>query len=167
MATFTVWTFDDPAVADHSVALLESMRTRDVGRIHDAATVSWPHDREKPRTHHLASVAHSGALGGTFWGLLFGTLFFVPLLGAALGPAADALGQSLADVGIDDDFIRQIRDRVTPGTSALFALTSDAASGEIIQALDESGINAELLDVTISDEQEELLKEAFAEARHD
>ena len=27
----------------------------------------------------------TGALGGTFWGMLFGLIFFVPLLGAAIG----------------------------------------------------------------------------------
>jgi hypothetical protein len=29
----------------------------------------------------------------------------------------------MADVGIDDDFIKQVREKVTEGTSALFALT--------------------------------------------
>ena len=50
----------------------------------------------------------------------------MPLLGLAVGAAAGALGGSLADVGIDDDFIAAVKAKVTPGTSALFVLTSDA-----------------------------------------
>ena len=46
-----------------------------------------------------------------------------------MGAAGGALGGSLNDVGIDD-FIRQVREKVTPGTSALFALTSGATAPE-------------------------------------
>ena len=45
-----------------------------------------------------------------------------PCLGAAMG----ALTGSMADVGIDDKFINGVKERVTPGTSALFLLSSDA-----------------------------------------
>ena len=69
----------------------------------------------------------SGAiLGGAFWGLLFGLIFLVPLLGAAVGAATGAFAGTLTDVGIDDGFIKEVRKTVTPGTSALFLMTSDA-----------------------------------------
>ena len=58
--------------------------------------------------------------------MLFGLLFLVPLLGAAIGAAAGALSGSLVDVGIDDKFIDGVKQQVTPGTSALFVLTSGA-----------------------------------------
>ena len=95
---------------------------------------SWDEGKKKPRTHQLASPTAAGALGGAFWGLLFGLIFFVPLLGAAIGAATGALAGSLADVGIDDEFINKVRDQVTPGTSALFVLTSDAVLDKIKDA---------------------------------
>jgi uncharacterized membrane protein len=58
-------------------------------------------------------MAGMGALTGSFLGLLFGLLFFVPLLGMAVGAAFGALGGSLADVGIDDQFIQGVRDEVS------------------------------------------------------
>ena len=58
-------------------------------------------------------------MGGSFWGLLFGLIFFVPLLGMAVRAGLGALSGSMTDVGIDDDFIRTIRDEITPGRSAL------------------------------------------------
>src|SRR5256886_11165514 len=54
---------------------------------------------------------------------LFRSIFFVPFLGAAIGAATGALAGSMSDVGIDDELIEQARDRITPGTSALFAMT--------------------------------------------
>jgi uncharacterized membrane protein len=32
----------------------------------------------------------------------------------------------MADVGIDDDVIKTMRDKITPGASALFVMSSDA-----------------------------------------
>ena len=76
--------------------------------------MSWPEGKKKPKTRQLTSLAGAGALGGAFWGLLFGILFFIPLLGMAVGAAAGALGGSMADVGIDDDFIASVRRRSSP-----------------------------------------------------
>ena len=103
----------------------------------------------------------AGALGGAFWGFLFGLIFFIPLLGMAMGAAMGALGGSLADVGIDDDFIKTVRDKVTPGTSALFLLSSDAVIDRVQGAF--SGIDAELVSTNLSDADEKALREAFAQ----
>ena len=99
----------------------------------------------------------AGALGGAFWGLLFGLIFFVPLLGAAIGAATGALAGSLADVGIDDGFINRVRDQVTPGTSALFVLTSDAVMDKVHDAFAEHE-PAELIFTNLSNEQEAALR---------
>ena len=88
--------------------------------------MTWPPDRKKPKTEQLRSVSGALALGGAFWGLLFGLLFFIPLLGMAIGAGMGALAGSMTDVGIDDDFIRKVRDEVTPGTSALFVMSRTA-----------------------------------------
>jgi uncharacterized membrane protein len=38
----------------------------------------------------------------------------------------------MADVGIDDDFIRSVRDEITPGTSALFLMSSVAVMDKVL-----------------------------------
>ena len=88
-------------------------------------------------------------------------MFLVPLLGAAIGAAAGALAGKLSDVGINDDFIRRTREQVTPGTSALFVLTSDAVVDRVREAF--SGQRPELLFTNLSTEQENALREAFAD----
>lgn len=161
MATLTVWKFDDPQGADKAVGTLESLAKQQLITLHDAATVSWPAGARKPKTRQLHNLAGAGALGGAFWGMLFGLLFFIPLLGLAIGAAAGALAGSLTDVGIDDAFIKRVRDEVTPGTSALFVMTSDAVIDKVRAAFE--GQRAELVSTNLSDEQERALREVFVE----
>ena len=51
-----------------------------------------------------------------FWGSLIELLFMMPLAGAAIGAASGALKDRLADLGINDDFMRQPRERCNPAT---------------------------------------------------
>ena len=126
MATLAAWKFDTPTGADESAMTMEALDLQDVLALRDAATVSWARTMTKPRTRQLPGNTPQGTLNSSFWGLLFGMIFYVPLLGAAAGAAGGALAGSLTDVGIDDTFINQVRDQVTPGTSALFVLGPDA-----------------------------------------
>jgi uncharacterized membrane protein len=160
--TLTVWKYDSPTAADEAVAIVEELTREGVVTLHDAATVSWPTDRKKPKTRQLTSTAGAGALGGTFWGMLFGLLFFVPLLGAAVGAASGALAGALHDVGIDDGFINKIRDQVTPGTSAVFLLTSDAVMDKVRDAFTGQA-QPELIFTNLSEEQESALREVFSD----
>lgn len=161
MATLTVWKLNDPNGAELAVEKLESLQKQGLIKVHDAAVVSWQEGKKKPKTRQLHNLAGAGALGGAFWGLLFGLIFFIPILGLAIGAATGALAGSLSDVGIDDDFIAQARDRITPGTSALFLLTSDAVLDKVEAEFDLS--NAELLYTNLSSEDEAKLRETFGE----
>jgi uncharacterized membrane protein len=160
MATLSVLKFNDPYGADRVLLALQGLQEQQMITLEDAAVVSWPQGNKKPTTRQLHGG--SGALGGAFWGFLFGLIFFVPFLGAAIGAGMGALSGSLADVGIDDDFIKQVREKVTPGTSALFALTSGAtAPDKIIDELRQ--YDFEIVSTNLPEEQENKLREAFAQ----
>ena len=58
--------------------------------------------------------AAAGALGGGFWRLLSGLIFFVPLLGLAVARPPARYSVRCADGGISDDFIREVRERLRP-----------------------------------------------------
>ncbi|WP_069387416.1 DUF1269 domain-containing protein [Cellulosimicrobium cellulans] len=163
MATLTVWKFDTPDGAQRAEDALLALQKQELIQVQDAATVSWEEGKKKPRTRQANPTAAVGALGGTFWGLLFGLIFFVPLLGAAIGAATGALAGSLTDVGIDDDFIDSVRSKVTPGTSALFVMTSDAVLDRVHEQLQAQGIHGELIQTNLSAEEESQLREAFQE----
>ena len=162
MATLTVWKFDTPSGAEDASQTLQELARENIVVLHDAATVTWERGQKKPKTRQLANTTGAGALGGSFWGLLFGLIFFVPLLGAAIGAATGALAGSLNDVGIDDSFINKVRDQVTPGTSALFVMTSDAVLDKVHEAF-AGHAPSELLFTNLTHEQETALREVFAE----
>lgn len=160
-ATITVWKFNTPQGAEEASRTLQTLASENIITVHDAATVSWEQGKKKPKTRELSSTTGAGALGGGFWGLLFGLIFFVPLLGAAIGAATGALAGSLTDVGIDDAFINKVRDQVTPGTSALFVMTSDAVVDKVKDAFAGHAPD-DLIFTNLSDDQESALREVFA-----
>jgi uncharacterized membrane protein len=161
MSSMTVWKFPTPFGADTALAKLQGLEAQQLITVQDAAVVSWEVGKNKPKTRQLSDTTKRGALGGGFWGLLFGLIFFVPLLGLAIGAASGALFGSLADVGINDSFIKSVRDQVTPGTSALFLLSSDAVFDRVKEEFPQS--EAELISTNLSNEQEAKLREAFAQ----
>ena len=156
MATLTVLKFSEADGADRMIVRLEDLQKQQLIKVHDAAIVSWPQDKKKPRTRNLSNLAGMGA----FWGMLFGLIFFVPLLGAAVGAAMGTMSGSMADVGIDDDFIREVRDKVTEGTSALFLLTSDAVMDRVKEAVE--GMQFEIIATNLPAAEEQKLHETFA-----
>src|SRR5690554_4115565 len=162
MATLTVLKFDDSEAADKALEGLQELRERHVLAIADAAVVTWPQGRRAPRTKQAVNTVGVGALGGTFWGMLVGFLFMVPLLGAVVGAAAGALSGALTDIGINDDFIKQVRDEIQPGTSALFLLSSTEAPDRVAEQL--SQYNPTLFSTNLSREQEDKLRELFEDS---
>lgn len=159
MATLTVLKFPSSGGARAVLGTLEDLQRQQLIKVHDAAIVQWPADKRKPRTEQLHNMTGAGALSGSFWGMLFGLLFFVPLLGMAVGAAMGAMTGSLTDVGIDDEFIKRVRDEIKPSTSALFLLTSDAVTDRVAEAL--RGTEMELITTNLSAEDEQKLREAF------
>ncbi len=162
MSALTVWRFDSPDGAAMAEAILVRLaKEGDIG-IRDAATVTWSPGEKKPQTRHLIDLTGERAGWGAFWGFLFGLMFFVPLLGTAVGAGVGALAGHFADTGIDRDFIRSVQDKVTPGTSALFLLSDDAAMGRI--KMEFIGMSPELISTNLTDEQEQRLREAFSDS---
>ncbi len=161
MASLTVWKFDDPGKADEVLGRLGELQKQALITVQDAAVVSWPADKKKPKTRQLSDLTAAGGVGGAFWGLLFGLIFFMPLLGMAIGAITGAIGGHFTKIGIDEDFINSVREKVTPGTSALFLMSANAVVDRVAKELED--VHAELISTNLSEEQEAQLREAFAE----
>ena len=164
MATMTALEFKTAEGAEQMQGLLQDLQRQQLITILDAAIVTWPASAKKPQTHQLHDLASAGALNGAFWGFLFGLIFFLPFLGMAIGAGIGAWTGSMKDIGIDDRFIAQVRETVTPGTSALFLLTTGAVPDRVADAVKQQGLEFELIASNLSKEQEDKLKEVFAAA---
>lgn len=160
MSALTVWKFNSADGAEKALAKLEGLQKQQIIQVLDAAIVSWPQGRKRPKTYQAMNTVGAGALGGAFWGMLFGLIFFVPLFGMVVGAAAGALSGSFTDYGINDDFIKNLQAKVTEGTSALFLLTGQVTIDKVEEAFapEERG---ELIQSNLSKEQEAKLREDF------
>src|SRR3954468_589602 len=161
MATMSVWKFPTADGAARAEDTLQELQRKELIQIHDAAIVTYPEGAKKPKTRQLRSMTGAGALGGAFWGMLFGLIFFIPLLGLAIGAGMGALAGSMSDVGIDDSFIRRMREEIQPGTSALLGLSSGAVVDKVRDAF--AGQQMILVETNLSHEQEDKLREVFSE----
>ena len=83
----------------------------------DDVVVVTRDDKGKVKLHQAVNLTAAGAVGGTFWGMLIGMLFLNPMLGAAVGAGSGALSGYLTDIGINNDFMKQIGKALQPGTA--------------------------------------------------
>jgi uncharacterized membrane protein len=160
-STLVVLKFESSDGAEKGLALAARLHQDHLLELQDAATVTWPNGKRKPKTRHVGDLTCAGAWDGAFWGLLLGLIFFVPFLGAAFGAAVGALGGHFADYGIGKDFLEQVRRKVTEGSSALFLLVGQVTTDKVIEAF-KTAPKFEVIASNLSKEQEEKLKEAFA-----
>src|SRR5512133_67516 len=164
MATLTVMKFETPDGAAQALQKIQELQRQNLIQLQDAAIVTWPVGAKSPKTKQMASMTGIGALNGAFWGMLFGLIFFVPFFGMAIGAATGALAGRFTDYGISDDFIKSVRSKVTEGTSALFLLSSGAVVDKVVDAA-KTLPKFEILQTNLSKEQEDQLRETFAEAQ--
>jgi uncharacterized membrane protein len=161
IATLTVLKFETPNGAEKALEVIVDLNKKELIKLHDAAIVTWPEGKKKPKTKHLNDLTGAGALSGAFWGMLFGLIFFVPIFGMVVGAAMGALAGSMSHVGISEDFIKSVRGKVTEGTSALFLMTSDVVEDRVADAMKE--FKFEIIATNLSKEEEKKLHEVFAE----
>ena len=112
-------------------------------------------------TEYLNTTA-SGAVSGSFWGLLIGVLFLNPILGAALGAAGGALGGALTDFGINDEFMKQLAESIHPGDAALFVLIKEITADKVGEQINDYG--GVVLKTYLADAKEQMLRNALAGA---
>ena len=127
--------------------------------LEDAAVVVRNQDG-KAKVKQLHSLVGAGALGGAFWGMLIGLIFFMPWLGLAAGAIGGMLGGKFSDVGVDDKFIKQVGETIQPGNSALFLLVISATADKVADQLKD--VKATVIQTSLSEEAEAKLRDTFA-----
>ncbi|MET0817148.1 MAG: DUF1269 domain-containing protein, partial [Solirubrobacteraceae bacterium] len=105
--------------------------------------------------------AASGAAGGALWGGLIGLLFLAPFHGMAFGAAGGALGGKMADVGVDDDFVKNLGERMPAGGAALIALGKTDARDKLLDRVGHYG--GHVIQTSLSGAEEAQLRTALGE----
>jgi uncharacterized membrane protein len=160
MSSLVVLAFDTETGAEQMRDDLLEMQKEHLIGLEDAA-VAVRNKEGKVKIEQVTDLAGMWALGGAFWGLLLGLIFFVPVFGLLVGAAAGALAGKYQDIGVDDKFIKEVGDTLQPGTSALFLLVKEVVPDKVEDALKKYK-NVKVIKTSLSKEQEEKLRHAFA-----
>ncbi len=126
--------------------------------IGDAAiAVKGPHG---VKLNQMVNTTATGAVGGSFWGLLIGVLFMNPLIGVAAGAASGALAGRLTDLGVNDKFMKGLAEDVAEGEAVLFVLVKKVTGDKVLERID--GVGGRILQTSLDNAKEEKLREALA-----
>ncbi|MCX5211140.1 DUF1269 domain-containing protein [Kitasatospora sp. NBC_00240] len=157
------------AIAYPDVATAQAVRSEALGLqkqklidLEDVVVVER-RDDGKIKLHQAVSTTGAGAASGALWGGVIGLLFFMPFLGAAIGGATGAAVGASTDIGVDDNFMRNVGQKLQPGSAALFLLVRTATADKVVPALAQYG--GEIIQTSLSDEAEEHLKTAMKSAQ--
>lgn len=157
MSDLIVIGFQDEFKADEILIELRKLEREYLIDLEDAAIVVR-NKAGKVKVKQTQELVTSGALTGGFWGLLIGLIFLHPML-AIFGAAAGALSGALTDIGIDDNFIREIGETIEPGTSAIFILVKKSTPDKVLDEL--SQFEGKVLRTSLSKEDEAKLQAAL------
>ncbi|HEY2107405.1 MAG TPA: DUF1269 domain-containing protein [Candidatus Binataceae bacterium] len=127
------------------------------------AVVAVRDQEGKVKLHQIHNLTAAGAISGGFWGALIGLLFLSPILGAAIGAGAGAVGGALSDLGIDDNFMKELAGHLAPGSSALFVLVRKMTTDKVLPQL--QGMGGKIIQTSLSNEDEAKLQAALNAAK--
>ena len=161
MSDLIVIGFDNEHTAFEMRAALVKLQKEYLIDMEDVVVVTKD-DKGKVKLHQAVNLTAAGAVGGTFWGMLIGMIFLNPLLGAAIGAGAGALSGKLRDIGISDDFIKELGQAFQPGTSALFVLVRKATPDKVLEEL--KGFKGKVLKTSLTKDKEDELREVLEQS---
>src|SRR5262245_19755680 len=149
MNTLVVIEYPDQYKAEEVRLRLRKMQKEYLIDMEDAV-VAVKDDKGKIKLHQSFNLTALGAVGGGFWGALIGLIFLNPLLGMAMGAAAGAVSGALRDVGINDNFMKQLAANMKPGSSTLFVLVRKATPDKVLDEI--RGTGGKVLQTSLSHE---------------
>ncbi|MBA4029310.1 MAG: hypothetical protein C0478_00070 [Planctomyces sp.] len=161
MASLVVIGYENELTAEEVRLALLKMQKEYLVDLADAV-VAVRDDKGKVKLRQMYDLTTAGALSGGFWGTLVGMIFLNPLFGLAVGAGAGALSGSLTDVGINDNFMKQLGETLKPGTAALFVLIRHMTADKVLAEIEKFG--GTLIQTSLSHESEEKLRAGLAAA---
>jgi uncharacterized membrane protein len=137
MSSLTAWKFGGTEGADAAVLRLKQLDHQELVDVLDVAVVRWPEYSAEPLAQeHVTDEASK----------------------------MSALVNKVRKAGIDSAMVESVKGDITPGTSALVLLSSDATIDTVAKAFEGQGM--ELIRSDLSVQQEDQLRSAFSEPSH-
>lgn len=167
MSDLVVLDFNGVGTADEVLTKLRGMQKEYLIDLEDACVVVHT-DTGKVQVKQAVNLTSIGAASGASTGMLIGALAGLlvlnPLAGMAVGGLAGAgfgaLSGSMADFGINDEFIKNLGKTIPKGSSALFLLIKRSTPDKVLPELE--SFKPRVLKTSLSKEQEDKLRVALS-----
>ena len=159
MSQLVAVAYPDMFKAEEVRLKLWKLQTEYLIELEDAVVVTKSADGAI-KLHQSINLPAVGAISGGFWGTLIGMIFLNPILGAAVGAAGGALSGALTDIGINDDFMTKLAEKLTPNSSALFVLVRNVTPDKVIKEV--QGFGGTILQSSLTSEDEAKLQAALS-----
>ena len=160
MSTLVAIAYPDADTAERVRSELVQMTKEHLLQLDDAVVVEH-RDDGKIKLHQAVSTTGAGAAGGALWGGLIGLIFLAPLFGMAIGAASGAVMGKVTDVGVNDNFMKELGAKMPAGGAALIMLGRAEAPERVLERVRQYG--GEVIQTSLDTEQEERLRSALGE----
>jgi uncharacterized membrane protein len=157
MTDLIVVVFDDVEQAGKALDSLKSLGHEGMASLKDSAVVVKDEKGEVHAQNKADTGEKWGAFGGGLIGLVLAGIFF-PIAGLAIGAGLGALIGKMAHLNVDQKMVKEVRENLQPGSSALFVMVS-GDPGLIVAAF--RPYEGKLYQTTLPTDQVEALEDAL------
>lgn len=154
--------FDNQLAAQEMLTTLTRLSTEGSILLQDAVFVTRGENGKIRVVQTTDPSPGQAAIGGAWWGLLFGILLAVPVVGLAIGAGSAALLARMTDTGISDQFVKDLRNSIEPGKVYLAVLFSHANAERALEEMKRYSGLAQVITCNLSDEASARLNEALS-----
>ena len=159
-SNIVVLRFEGKSQAENMLSIFNEMQDRGIVTLEDSVIASrGPGDNIEIK--QTQSVTGKYTIRGSGIGLLAGLLLGGPIGGLVGGTVVGAVAGALKDVGLDDKFIKETSEMLSPGSSALFLMGRADDPEKFLEEL--KPFKAVVATTSLSEEQETRLKKTLAE----
>jgi uncharacterized membrane protein len=128
--------FDNEYEAQQVLDTLKSMESMDVVDLKNGAVIVRSESGQVKINETSDFDTKQGAIGGAAAGAVLGLLGGGFIRGALLGAAGGAAAGKFIDLGLEDDFLKEVGVNLGPGSSAVVALVDFEQVDQAMEELD-------------------------------
>ena len=160
MGTLIAITYDDEQSGRAAFNALGDLQKQQLLQLEDAAFATKD-EKGKVKIKQTLEKQHTGAVAsfGFFWGFLIGLIFGGPLFWGLFTALLAGLFSKGTDLGIDNEFMKEVSESLEPGGSAIFVLAVKSTPDKVQDEMKKYG--GHLAQTSLSEEDEQKLRQAL------
>ena len=162
MSTLIAITYDDQQSGFQAFNALGDLQKQQVLKLEDAA-FAVKNEKGKVKITQTLEKKYKGTVTtwGFFWGFLIGLIFGGPLFWGLFTALLSRLFSKGTDLGIDNQFIKDVGNSLEIGGSAIFMLVIEATEDKVLPEMAKFG--GHVYQTSLSNEDEEKLRKVLEE----